>query len=266
MRMPMSAPSVLWKGELVEASRFSDENVQEILERACPDDGNRIMTTYKELCEKIGDKKRDTGEPAHLHPLAVALGMILENEVRDPDVIEAAFLHDAIEDGHYTLDELETKYANREKVWKMVESMTKPKREKSKEECTPSELKAYNRDAFAGIIVAHPEYAAECAELKEKDREKNIRTLPLNDMERCIDYIRETWEYILLLADIADERMHHNSVEQLANAIGEQIERLFDDEDNKQIFMSELFTSIDKYYRSRIEKIVKPESTKQDAT
>lgn len=53
-----------------------------------------------------GQKRKHSGEPFHVHPIAVAR-MIYNNDVNtSKDVLDAAYLHDVLEDTKYTVHDL----------------------------------------------------------------------------------------------------------------------------------------------------------------
>ncbi len=72
-------------------------------------------------------QKRDSGEPYIIHPLSVAI--ILTEFSKDPEVIEAALLHDVLEDTDVSPETLKTTFG--EKVYHLVNGVTKISRMKN---------------------------------------------------------------------------------------------------------------------------------------
>ena len=68
------------------------------------DDISMIEKAYKVAYSAHEGQKRKSGEPYIIHPLCVAI--ILADLELDKETIEAALLHDVVEDTVMTLDEL----------------------------------------------------------------------------------------------------------------------------------------------------------------
>ena len=77
--------------------------------RVTGEDLERIKEAYRAAREAHKNQKRKSGEPYIIHPIAVARIAGLELQLGANPVI-AAFLHDVVEDTHYTVDEVEQKF------------------------------------------------------------------------------------------------------------------------------------------------------------
>lgn len=58
-------------------------------------------------------RKNASKTPYIIHPIAVAHLLVSEGKVRDPDIIMAALLHDAVEDTDISLDQIEKSFGQR---------------------------------------------------------------------------------------------------------------------------------------------------------
>ena len=77
--------------------------------RVTGEDLERIKEAYRVAREAHKNQTRKSGEPYIIHPIAVARIAGLELQLGANPVI-AAFLHDVVEDTHYTVDEVEQKF------------------------------------------------------------------------------------------------------------------------------------------------------------
>ncbi len=86
-----------------------------------------IKSAFELAKEAHHDQKRKTGEPYILHPIAVAKIVASEMQL-GPDAVMAAFLHDVVEDTHFTLEDIKNRFG--ENVAFLVGVVTKQKKEK----------------------------------------------------------------------------------------------------------------------------------------
>lgn len=78
-------------------------------------------------------KRRDQSQTPYInHPIGVAMIIITEGKVYDPTVIQAALLHDTVEDTDTTLDEIEKEFGFqvRQIVADMTDDQNLPKQER----------------------------------------------------------------------------------------------------------------------------------------
>lgn len=96
-----------------EYDQSIDQSAEEIFRamaaRVTGEDLERIKEAYRVAREAHKNQKRKSGEPYIIHPIAVARIAGLELQLGANPVI-AAFLHDVVEDTHYTVDEVEQKF------------------------------------------------------------------------------------------------------------------------------------------------------------
>ena len=96
-----------------EYDQSIDQSAEEIFRamaaRVTGEDLERIKEAYRVAREAHKNQKRKSGEPYIIHPIAVARIAGLELQLgANPEI--AAFLHDVVEDTHYTVDEVEQKF------------------------------------------------------------------------------------------------------------------------------------------------------------
>ena len=93
--------------------------------RVSEEDLQRIMDAYKMAAEAHEGQKRNTGEPYIMHPVAVACIAAEELEL-DTNTVIAAFLHDVVEDTHFTLEDIRAHFGD--DVAFLVDVVTKRKK------------------------------------------------------------------------------------------------------------------------------------------
>ena len=93
--------------------------------RVSAEDLQRIMDAYKMAAEAHEGQKRNTGEPYIMHPVAVAAIAAEELEL-DANTVIAAFLHDVVEDTHFTLEDIRSRFGD--DVAFLVDVVTKRKK------------------------------------------------------------------------------------------------------------------------------------------
>jgi len=114
------------------------------------------------------EQQRRSGDPYIMHPCGVALILAQELDVRTPEVLAAALLHDTVEDVEEVTPELVEELFG-EDVRKMVEGCTKITREGSDPQRKRQEA---HRALFTGAAIK-PEVLV----IKLADRLHNLRTL-----------------------------------------------------------------------------------------
>ena len=90
------------------------------------EDKHRVEYAFRFAKAAHGDQKRKTGEPYILHPIAVARIVAVELELGANPII-AAFLHDVVEDTHYTIEDIRERFGD--DVAFLVGVVTKQKKE-----------------------------------------------------------------------------------------------------------------------------------------
>ena len=74
---------------------------------------------------------RDEGTPYVIHPIRVTLILIRELNIKDPNLLCAALLHDVVEDGSMTIEEIDNQFGL--EVARIVKGVTRQKPEKESE-------------------------------------------------------------------------------------------------------------------------------------
>jgi (p)ppGpp synthase/HD superfamily hydrolase len=80
----------------------------------------RALAFARAAHESIGHKRKYTGEPYIVHPIAVA--EIVRSVPHTPEMIAAAYLHDVVEDTPVTIDEIRAEFGD--KVAELVDWLT----------------------------------------------------------------------------------------------------------------------------------------------
>ncbi len=103
-----------------------------LLKKLPATDQKNIQQALLVAHEQHEGQLRKEGTPYLLHPIRMAIYLMKRLKIIDPDFIAAALLHDTIEDGYITAEEL-SKLFN-EKVVSLVEALTREKPEDETEE------------------------------------------------------------------------------------------------------------------------------------
>lgn len=124
----------------------------------------RIIDAIPFAAEKHQTQKRKNAKetPYIIHPIGVANDLMVIGDVRDPDTIIAALLHDTVEDTQTTFDEIEQKFGVR--VMGFVKEVT--------------DDKSLPKDKRKQLQVEHaPEKSAGAAQIKLADKLYNLTDL-----------------------------------------------------------------------------------------
>ena len=78
------------------------------------------------------EELRAEGTSYVIHPLRTALILLRELNIKDPDLLVAALLHDVVEDGSVTVEEIKTQFGS--ETARLVEGLTRPKPKNETEE------------------------------------------------------------------------------------------------------------------------------------
>ena len=144
-----------------------------------------------------GDTRQD-GTPYIHHPARVCAFLISECGVTQPEVLQAALLHDVVEDTPTTIQDIEAHFGK--KTAEYVNCLTKPSQEGFR---SKQELNAFQAER----IERSPK---EVRMIKLADRIDNISDLhllpPDGKMER---YVKDTRDNYLELAARTDSHLYH---------------------------------------------------------
>ena len=97
--------------------------LENLLAAVAPEGRETVRAAYELSAALHADQRRDEGQPYILHPLRVA-NHLAEHGFRDPQLLAAALLHDALEDTSLTEAQLEEQLGPR--VTALVWAATKP--------------------------------------------------------------------------------------------------------------------------------------------
>lgn len=174
-----ASPEALYKELLREISGYHPSNDTTMIEKA-----------YQTASLAHTGQTRKSGEPYIIHPLCVAI--ILSKLKMDKETIEAALLHDVVEDTGMTNEELADIFG--EDVAQLVDGVTKLTR--LPKEFDVEEVQAANlRKMFLAMAKD-----IRVIIIKLADRLHNLRTLQYQPPEKQIKIARETIEIYAPLA------------------------------------------------------------------
>ncbi len=167
-----------------------DQICERISKRYSGEDVEAIRKAYRFADEAHAGQKRKSGEDYIVHPLYVA--SILTEIMIDPPTIEAAFLHDTVEDCEgITLDVISERFGS--EVAQLVDGVTKltkldfSDREERQAESLRKMILAMSKDIRVVLI-------------KLADRLHNMRTLNFQAPDRQVAIARETLDIYAPLA------------------------------------------------------------------
>jgi guanosine-3',5'-bis(diphosphate) 3'-pyrophosphohydrolase len=135
-----------------------------------------------------GDQTRPTGAPYAEHLLEALEVLVRGAGVTDPGILQAAVLHDVVEDTPCTIDEVRRSFGGR--VAEMVGWVTKP------EPADGVDRKAA-KEAYLSRLQDAPDDAVL---VKLADRVSNVQTLRNLGLPKQRQYYAETVRYIMPLA------------------------------------------------------------------
>lgn len=146
-----------------------EERAQEVFdamaERTSPEEMATLHAAFELAREAHAPQKRKTGEPYIFHPIAVA--KIAAKELKlDTNSVIAAFLHDVVEDTHYTGEDIRKRFGD--DVAFLVRVVTKQKKDKY--------VESKQVDNFRQMLNS-VQYDVRALLVKLADRLHNMRTL-----------------------------------------------------------------------------------------
>lgn len=130
-----------------------------------PHDLERLRRAFEFAREAHSPQRRKSGEPYIIHPVCVARIVAEELELGADPVI-AAFLHDVVEDTHYTIDDIRERFGD--DVAFLVGVVTKEKKDKY--------VQSKQVDNYRQIL-ASMQFDVRALLIKLADRLHNMRTL-----------------------------------------------------------------------------------------
>lgn len=155
------------------------------------DSWKEIEPAYRFAQSAHKTQKRDDGTPYYHHCARAARNLMEHFNVKDPDVIKAALLHDTLEDCKIKPEEIKARFGSR--VAALVQALTKP-------ECAPGESYDQRNERYLrDQIVNGPPGALE---IKLADRMDNIDDLHLVPERKMVArYLEDTQSHYLPLAN-----------------------------------------------------------------
>jgi GTP pyrophosphokinase len=143
----------------------ADELFERMEQKMSSHEVDRLRSAFEFAREAHSPQKRKSGEPYIIHPVCVARIVAEELEL-GADPIIAAFLHDVVEDTHYTIDDIRERFGD--DVAFLVGVVTKEKKEKY--------IQSKQVDNYRQIL-ASMQFDVRALLIKLADRLHNMRTL-----------------------------------------------------------------------------------------
>jgi len=140
-----------------------------------------------------GQHRKYTFEPYITHPLAV-VNILVDHGIKTKEMLEAAFLHDVVEDTQYTISDINDLFGDT--VAEYVYFLTKP-------ETPPSFNRERRKDIYRNHIVQAPH---EVMTIKLADILHNLPSIIEHDPGFARTYIKET-KILLPLLKFGNDRM-----------------------------------------------------------
>lgn len=202
----------------------------------------KLREAFEFARQAHASQKRKTGEPYILHPIAVA-NIAAEELMLDANPVTACFLHDVVEDTHYTSADIQERFG--EDVAFLVRVVTKQKKDKYED--------SKQVDNFRQMLNS-VQYDIRALLVKLADRLHNMRTLSSMRPDKQMKIAGET-DY--LYAPLANRLGLYNVKTELENLSFrfrcphdyEELCRLIERDENAQrerlrIFCSEIHASL----------------------
>lgn len=150
-----------------------DQIVQEAAEkvfasmeyRVQPQQLQQLMGAFEFAREAHKEQRRKSGEPYIIHPISVAM-IAAEELMLDTNSVIASFLHDVVEDTHYTIEDIKDLFG--EDVAYLVDMVTKRKKDSYK---MSKQVDNYEQ------LLESVQYDIRALMVKIADRLHNMRTL-----------------------------------------------------------------------------------------
>ena len=143
----------------------ADELFERMEQKMSSHEVDRLRLAFEFAREAHSPQKRKSGEPYIIHPVCVARIVAEELEL-GADPIIAAFLHDVVEDTHYTIEDIRERFGD--DVAFLVGVVTKEKKEKY--------VQSKQVDNYRQIL-ASMQFDVRALLIKLADRLHNMRTL-----------------------------------------------------------------------------------------
>ena len=143
----------------------ADELFERMEQKMSSHEVDRLRSAFEFAREAHSPQKRKSGEPYIIHPVCVARIVAEELEL-GADPIIAAFLHDVVEDTHYTIDDIRERFGD--DVAFLVGVVTKEKKDKY--------VQSKQVDNYRQIL-ASMQFDVRALLIKLADRLHNMRTL-----------------------------------------------------------------------------------------
>lgn len=205
-----------------------------------------LHTWYTNLkgtfCSDKWFDRRRSWEPYYLHPLAVALILIIEHNVKSIDLLLASLHHDDLEDKksarwntnhplierfpRWQIIQITDLDVFKSMYWintaKIIEALTKPDYPKPKDFMTSLDIKQFTFSYYKRILTLYPGLASQCAKWKAWDIIQNNRTEDTSDPEKLSNKIIERYQFGLPMARFAWDTFYeslHSELKEILDCV-----------------------------------------------
>ncbi len=144
------------------------------------------------------DQKRDNGFPYIVHPISVTMILFFELNIRDENLLSAAFLHDVVEDTPASIPLLQRAFGN--DVAELVDIVSKPTEQ---ETVCLIEKHQFRKHYVQGIAFS---FFGRAILLKLADILDNLRTLDACSLEKRIRVKEKVLFYFFWLPEHLAQR------------------------------------------------------------
>ena len=175
----------------------TEKTLHEITQTLSEEEATAVRRAYEIALQAHEGQVRDSGEPYITHPLAVAA--ILKDLNLDNAALQAALLHDVIEDSSITLDEVREQFGD--EVARLVDGVTKLMRIKRLSRLDRAETFEEEQSENLRKIFLATVDDIRVILIKLADRLHNMQTLGALSRERQVRMARETLEIYAPLAN-----------------------------------------------------------------
>lgn len=131
-----------------------EENFFTHLKKLPAEDQAEVIKAFQLSKKAHRGQKRLDGVPFVIHPIRITIYLMTNDQVKDPNILSAALLHDVVEDTSVTQDDI-SKNFNKE-ISQLVDNLSEKNRPKSEKEKWASKDKYYtsilNQDKTTQLI------------------------------------------------------------------------------------------------------------------
>ncbi|MBU1130658.1 HD domain-containing protein [Patescibacteria group bacterium] len=199
-------------------NKFNDFNYQKklflkLLKKLPKENQNQIKKAYQIARKQHQGQLRSEGIPYVIHPLRIAIYLIKNLKITDPDLIIACLLHDVLEDGQIAVDGLKINF--NKKTLRLVESLTRKRPDNETEE----QKKINKPKNYAKLLAGDKKLLL----IKAVDLLDNVTSWPYipassPDYKKFPRWQNDAKKYYLKIAKKAHPKIYQEMVKALSNS------------------------------------------------